>query len=137
MVISRSCENGLNLMPTFQTTTFQTKAIIITRCMESYFFSLDFLAYQLFKNIVFRISNISNACPHAQLTCRTVMEKFWPFFGPWDRDRSQSPPRPRRGRQSYLRTNQPVYANAPRRVAPFILLRFINCSNIKYTALKL
>ena len=44
------------------------------------------------KNIFFRISNISVPCPHAQLTARTLIEKLWTFFRPWDRDRSQSPP---------------------------------------------
>ena len=44
------------------------------------------------KNSFFRISNISVPCSHAQLKCRTVIKKLWAFFGPWDRDRSQSPP---------------------------------------------
>ena len=39
-----------------------------------------------------RISNISVPCPHAQLKGRTVIKKLWTFFGPWGRDRSQSPP---------------------------------------------
>ena len=44
------------------------------------------------KNIFFRISNISVPCSHAQLECRKVIKKLWTFFGPWGRDRSQSPP---------------------------------------------
>ena len=49
------------------------------------------------KNSFFRISNISVPCLHAQLRVRgrTVMiinKKLWTFFGPWRRDRSQSPP---------------------------------------------
>ena len=44
------------------------------------------------KNIFFRISNISVTCPHAQLTARTVLQNNRHFFGPWVRDRSQSPP---------------------------------------------
>ena len=44
------------------------------------------------KNRFFRISNISVPCPHAQLRDRTVIKKLWTFFGPWGRDRSQSPP---------------------------------------------
>ena len=44
------------------------------------------------KNSFFRISNISVPCPHAQLRGRTVIQKLWTFFGPWGRDRSQSPP---------------------------------------------
>ena len=44
------------------------------------------------KNRFFRISNISVPCPHAQLRGRTVNKKLWIFFGPWGRDRSQSPP---------------------------------------------
>ena len=45
------------------------------------------------KNSFFRISNISVPCPHAQLRGGTVNKKLWTFFGPWGRDRSQSPPR--------------------------------------------
>ena len=44
------------------------------------------------KIVFFRISNISVPCPHAQLRGRTVIKKLWTFFGPWGRDRSQSPP---------------------------------------------
>ena len=44
------------------------------------------------KIVFFRISNISVPCPHAQLRGRTVNRKLWTFFGPWGRDRSQSPP---------------------------------------------
>ena len=44
------------------------------------------------KNTIFRSSNISVPCPHAQLRGRTVIKKLWTFFGPWGRDRSQSPP---------------------------------------------
>ena len=44
------------------------------------------------KNRFFKISNISVPCPHAQLKGRTVIKKLWTFFGPWGRDRSQSPP---------------------------------------------
>ena len=44
------------------------------------------------KNSLFRISNISVPCPHAQLRGRTVIKKLWSFCGPWGRDRSQSPP---------------------------------------------
>ena len=40
----------------------------------------------------FRISNISVTCPHAQLTTRAVIKTLGTFFGPWGRDRSQSPP---------------------------------------------
>ena len=40
----------------------------------------------------FRISNISAPCPHAQFRGSTVFKKLWTFFGPWDWDRSQSPP---------------------------------------------
>ena len=43
------------------------------------------------KNSFCRISNISVPCPHAQLRGRTVIKKLWTFFGPWGRDRSQSP----------------------------------------------
>ena len=42
--------------------------------------------------VFFRISNISVPCPHAQLRGRTIIKKLWTFFGPWGRDRSQSPP---------------------------------------------
>ena len=41
---------------------------------------------------LYRISNISVSCPHAQLTARTGIKKLWTFFGPWGRDRSQPPP---------------------------------------------
>ena len=41
---------------------------------------------------IFRISDISVPCPHAQLRGRTVIKKLWTFFGPWGRARSQSPP---------------------------------------------
>ena len=44
------------------------------------------------KNSFFRISNMPVPCPHAQLRGRTVIKKLWTFFGPWVRDRSQSPP---------------------------------------------
>ena len=44
------------------------------------------------KNVFIRISNISVPCPHAQLRGRTVMKKLWTYFGPWGRDRCQSPP---------------------------------------------
>ena len=44
------------------------------------------------KIVFFRISNISVQFPHAQLKGRTVIKKLWTFFGPWGRDRSQSPP---------------------------------------------
>ena len=44
------------------------------------------------KNRFFRISSISVPCPHAQLRGCTVIKKLWTFFGPWGRDRSQSPP---------------------------------------------
>ena len=44
------------------------------------------------KNSFFRISNISVLCPHAQLRGRKVIKKLWTFFGPWGRDRFQSPP---------------------------------------------
>ena len=44
------------------------------------------------KIVFFRISNISVPCPHAQLRGRTVNKKLWAFFGPWGRNRSQSPP---------------------------------------------
>ena len=37
------------------------------------------------------ISKISVPCPHAQLRGRTVIKNLWTFFGPWGRDRSQSP----------------------------------------------
>ena len=43
-------------------------------------------------NVFIRISNMSVPCPHAQLRCRTVIKKLWTFFGPWGRDRCQSPP---------------------------------------------
>ena len=46
----------------------------------------------LIKISFFRISNISVPCLHAQLRGRTVITKLWTFFGPWGRDRSQSPP---------------------------------------------
>ena len=48
------------------------------------------------KNSSFRISNISVPCLHAQLRVRgrtvIINKKLWTFFGPWRRDRSQSPP---------------------------------------------
>ena len=44
------------------------------------------------KNCFFTINNISVPCPQTQLRGRTVIKKFWTFFGPWGRDRSQSPP---------------------------------------------
>ena len=44
------------------------------------------------KKCFFRISNISVSCPHTQLRGRTVIKTLWTFFGPWGRDRSQSPP---------------------------------------------
>ena len=48
------------------------------------------------KNSFFRISNISVPCLHAQLRVRgctvIINKKLWTFFGPWRRDRSQSPP---------------------------------------------
>ena len=44
------------------------------------------------ENSLFRISNISVPCPHAQLGGRTVIKTLWTFFGPWGHDRSQSPP---------------------------------------------
>ena len=44
------------------------------------------------KNSFVRIRNISVPCPHAQLRGGTVVKKLWIFFGPWGRDRSQSPP---------------------------------------------
>ena len=44
------------------------------------------------KIVFFRMSNISVPCPHAQLKGRTTIKKLWTFFGPWGRDRSQSPP---------------------------------------------
>ena len=44
------------------------------------------------KKSFFRISNIKVPCPHAQLRGRTAIKKSWTFFGPWGRDRSQSPP---------------------------------------------
>ena len=47
------------------------------------------------KNSFFRISNISVPCLHAQLRVRgrtvIINKKLWTFFGPWRRDRSQSP----------------------------------------------
>ena len=48
------------------------------------------------KNSFFRISNISVPCLHAQLRVRgrtvIINKKLWTFFGPWRRDRTQSPP---------------------------------------------
>ena len=44
------------------------------------------------ENSFFRISKISVSCSHAQLRGRTVIKKLWTFFGPWGRNRSQSPP---------------------------------------------
>ena len=48
------------------------------------------------KIVFFRISNISVPCLHAQLRVRgrtvIINKKLWTFFGPWRRDRSQSPP---------------------------------------------
>ena len=60
-----------------------------------HFFGRSYLNISLtnqVKNSFFRISNISAPCPHAQLRSRTVNKKLWTFFGPWGRDRSQSPP---------------------------------------------
>ena len=44
------------------------------------------------KVLLYKISNISVPCPHAQLRGQTVIKKLWTFFGPWGRDRAQSPP---------------------------------------------
>ena len=63
--------------------------------IEGHFFGLSYWKISgnnQVKNSFFRISNISVPCPHAQLRGRTVIEKLWTFFGPWGRDRSQSPP---------------------------------------------
>ena len=43
-------------------------------------------------NRFIRISNIPAASSHAQLICREAVKKLWAFFGPWGRDRSQTPP---------------------------------------------
>ena len=51
----------------------------------------EYIAASGRKIVFFRISNISFPCPHAQLRDRKVIEKLWAFFGPWGRDRSQSP----------------------------------------------
>ena len=60
-----------------------------------HFFGLSYLKISgnnQVENIFFRISNISVPCLHTQLRGRTVIKKSWTFFGPWGRDRSQSPP---------------------------------------------
>ena len=60
-----------------------------------HFFGLSYLKISgnnQVENIFFRISNISVPCLHTQLRGRTVIKKLWTFFGPWGRDRSQSPP---------------------------------------------
>ena len=45
------------------------------------------------KIVFFIISSISATTrSHAQLKGRKVIKKLWTFFGPWGRDRSQSPP---------------------------------------------
>ena len=60
-----------------------------------HFFGLSYLnisGNNQVENSFFRISNISVTCSHAHLRGRTVIKKLWTFFGPWGRDRSQSPP---------------------------------------------